>query len=90
MLCNFQGTTNMIVSITKFTQAKGHKATWIFTDQKTYAEIDHILVSKRESNILLLELIKNGVEELHKKYLCQLKKYGLKRACQKSARKDKS
>lgn len=42
----------MILSSSKYYHKKEHKITWISPDQKTFAQIDHVLVMKRkQSNI---------------------------------------
>lgn len=47
-LCNLAASTNMIISSTKFIHPKYHKVTWISPDQKSWSQIDHILITRRK------------------------------------------
>ena len=51
-MCNMAERTNMIVSSTRFKHPERHKVTWVAPDQRTFTQIDHVLVSRRKQSAI--------------------------------------
>ncbi|XP_057666796.1 craniofacial development protein 2-like [Diorhabda carinulata] len=49
-LCNLAISTNMVISSTKFQHPYHHKVTWSAPDNKTFTQIDHILITRRKQS----------------------------------------